>query len=1258
MKKLNGIILFTIVLFSNLTAQQLQLVLPVGHTDILVDAVFSPDGKMLVTASYDNTAKVWDCESGKILFTLDGHSYGLSSAQFSPDSKRILTASVDNTAIIWDSENGKPLITLIGHKEGINSAKYSPDGKKIVTASGDNTAKVWDSENGKLLLTLKGHKSYLQFAQFSPDGKKIVSASSDNTAKVWDADNGKLLLSLEGHSAYVNTVYFSSDGRKIVTSSNDNSAIVWDSNDGKIMSVLEGHSSSVNSALFSPDNNSVLTSSSDNSAIIWDAQSGKLLLKLEGHSQNVINAQFSPDGENILTASWDKSAKVWDTQSGKLLFSLEGHTEYIESARFSSDGKRIVTTSTDKTAKVWDVSTGNLLFTCEGHTTYVDFAKFSPDGKKIVTVSRDKTVKIWDAANIELIFNLHGHTDVINSVQFSFDSKKILTASSDSSAKVWDIISGKLLLTLKAHADEVYYAQFSPDGKMIVTASADNTSRVWDAENGKLLFTLEGHSEKVYYATFSPDSKMIVTASFDNSAKVWNAKNGELLYNLDGHKSIVFSAQFSSDGNKIVTASDDHTAKVWNAENGELLFTLKNHKDQLNSAQFSPDSKRIITTSRDNTAIVWDCYNGKLLFTIEGHTGYGLSAQFSPDGKKIVTASWDNTAKIWDAESGKQIKDIRCNGMFQDIDFDNNTLISHNNSRLTFWNIESGLEKYSCLAVNSTDYLVMHLDGYYDGTTAARDYLYFVCGTEIIDLTQMKDALYVPRLVDKIINGQDINYPKLEDLDICGTLPLIERVENEKLNYNYKITPRKLGLEYVEVYVNAKKIYTFNASELPFENGYYSLEMSNSDITKHFMTGGANEVNVVAISKQGDSELRSRGVMVKYQFKEENKTKPKLYAVIIGVNEYKDPTLNLHFPVKDATDFGKSLEISAKLLLGAENVIMYYVHSNVTTGNGYTTPEKEGIRKTLEEIGKIANPEDVVLIFFAGHGIMQGEENKEFAFLTADASRSDLIGISTKELQNWLSFEGPNKILANKTILIFDACNSGQATQDLIAMARNDDDTQKIRQVEDLKDKSGMFILAGSAPNQSAYELPQYEQGLLTYSLLYVLKNNPDILDDGKYLNVQKWFLESEEYLHELVSSMGYDQDAQPYGTANIRIGEVDEDVRNSIHLAEEKPMLLCANVLNENTFNDDLQLKDNINKQLIKITENGTASQIIFSKQEAANVNKINILYSLTADEINCRLSLIKNNQTIYEAKISGNSKDIDALVNKIIEGVVGNVK
>ncbi len=988
------------------------------------------------------------------------------------------------------------------------------------------------------------------------------------------------------------------------------------------------------------------------------AQTQPRLMLPVGHTDWVYTATFSPDGQRIVTASDDNTAKLWDATRGKLLFSLDGHTERVNEAKFSPDGQRIVTASDDKTAKVWGATSGKLLYSLEGHTDMVISAAFSPDGQRIVTASADKTAKVWDATSGKLLYSLDGHTSSVISATFSPDGQRIVTGSTDNTAKLWDATSGKLLYSLDGHTERVNTATFSPDGQRIVTASWDKTGKVWDATSGKLLYSLEGHTMTVYTATFSPDGQRIVTASNDKTAKVWDATSGKLLVSLDGHTGPVFSATFSPDGQRIVTASYDYTAKVWDATSGKLLYSLEGHTRIFESATFSPDGQSIVTASYDKTAKVWDATSGKLLFSLEGHTDGVYSATFSHDGQRIVTASDDNTAKVWDATSGKMIKDIALNGTCYAIDFENNTLISHSNSMLTLWDMETGKEIYSFIAVDSSDYLVIDPYGRYDGTPGARDYLYFVCGTEVIDLAQMKDALYVPGLVEKIMSGQEINYPKLSDLDICDALPLIERSETDDRGYNYIITPRKLGLEYIEVYVNAKVVRTIPANQIELNDGKYYLKLDAAQLEKHFVPGSDNEVNVVGVVRQANSELRSRGAKYNFAPKEKTAVQPRLFAMVIGVNNYKDPKLNLKYPVKDSRDLGAAIEQSAKKLLGNNNVFMYIVNSEVTPGNGFSTPEKEGIRRAFADIGSKARPEDVILIFFAGHGVMEGETDKMFTFLTAEASQINLAGISTRELREWLSYDGPYKMLANKTILIFDACNSGQATHELMALARSDDDTKRIRQVEDLKDKSGMFILAASAPNQYAYELPQYEQGLLTYSLLYVLKNNPDILDDGRFLNVQKWFLETEKYLHLLVSNMGYEQNAQPFGTANIRIGEVDEDVRNSIHLAEEKPVVMCANVLNTDSFNDDLQLKDLINKELSSISERGVKSMLVFARTETPGANKINIMYQVQGEQVVCQVRLLKGSESLHQANISGNKEDLPALVNKIIEEVVGFAK
>ena len=127
----------------------------------------------------------------RLQLRLNGHTGPVSRASFSPDGRHIVTASFDNLARIWDAESGKEIAFLKGHSGGVNAASFSPDGKRVVTASDDQTAQIWDAESGKDIALLKGHTGWVRAASFSPDGKRVVTASSDQTAPVWDAETGK-----------------------------------------------------------------------------------------------------------------------------------------------------------------------------------------------------------------------------------------------------------------------------------------------------------------------------------------------------------------------------------------------------------------------------------------------------------------------------------------------------------------------------------------------------------------------------------------------------------------------------------------------------------------------------------------------------------------------------------------------------------------------------------------------------------------------------------------------------------------------------------------------------------------------------------------------------------------------------------------------------------------------------------------------------------------------------------------------------------
>ncbi|MGB6297060.1 MAG: AAA-like domain-containing protein [Rivularia sp. (in: cyanobacteria)] len=165
-----------------------------GHQDEVFSVAFSPDGKTLASGSWDNTIKLWNISSGKIISSLDGHLAPVSSVAFSPDGKTLATGSVDKTIKLWNISSGKIISTLEGHQNIVFSVAFSPDGKTLASGSSDKTIKLWNISSGKIISTLEGDQEPVFSVAFSPDGKTLATGSSDNTIKLWSLDLDDLLV--------------------------------------------------------------------------------------------------------------------------------------------------------------------------------------------------------------------------------------------------------------------------------------------------------------------------------------------------------------------------------------------------------------------------------------------------------------------------------------------------------------------------------------------------------------------------------------------------------------------------------------------------------------------------------------------------------------------------------------------------------------------------------------------------------------------------------------------------------------------------------------------------------------------------------------------------------------------------------------------------------------------------------------------------------------------------------------------------------
>ena len=283
----------------------------VGHTDFVNTGSYSNDGKLVVTASDDGTAIVWNAQSGERLQTYVGHLDDVMYACFSPDDKQLLTSSFDGTAAMWDVASGRQLFVMRNTTTAyaMNRSSFSRDGVLVATACWDGTAQIWNAYTGQAIKALRGHTDVVCSSFFHPRGDKIITASLDGSVIVWDIQSvaavKKITLPAASDWAVWNPA-----GDRIIAACRDGNAYVFDAQTYEMIGVLSFHKSWVWSVEYSMDGRYIITGGRDGAVAIWDAQTFKKVRSFEICSTDVGAARFSPDGTSFLTASNDYLGRI------------------------------------------------------------------------------------------------------------------------------------------------------------------------------------------------------------------------------------------------------------------------------------------------------------------------------------------------------------------------------------------------------------------------------------------------------------------------------------------------------------------------------------------------------------------------------------------------------------------------------------------------------------------------------------------------------------------------------------------------------------------------------------------------------------------------------------------------------------------------------------------------------------------------------------------------------------------------------------
>ena len=461
------------------------------HGKLVFHAEFSPDGKRVVTASYNGTGRVWDARTGQPITPGSGtigHAIAVREACFSPDGGRVATAGYDGAAACMGrSDRRAPFSAAFSRRSVSPGPVHSRRLARLDGRLGRDRPAL-ERDDHRSLGDHRRARHRRQSGCFRPgrqavcdrvwqrigpglgcDDRPTGHAGNDSPAAEFAAWR---FAAMDGCSRPAASMAPPGSGTR---------RPAWRSARRLV------HKDTVVWAAFSPDDLRLATASADGTARIWDVASGQPIGDPLQHKNEVVQVVYSPDGSMLATASMDGTARIWDAVTGSPLFPPIVHETEVSCVAFHPAGRLLLTACSDnslneRAAQQWEIATGKPVGPPFKHGDGVLWATYSPDGTRVATASEDMTARVWDATTGAPVTRPLRHRHWIGSVEFSPDGRRLATCSDDGTARVWDAATGEALAAPFLHQDQksVSSATFRADGRAVLTAGQDGTVRCWD----------------------------------------------------------------------------------------------------------------------------------------------------------------------------------------------------------------------------------------------------------------------------------------------------------------------------------------------------------------------------------------------------------------------------------------------------------------------------------------------------------------------------------------------------------------------------------------------------------------------------------------------------------------------------------------------------------------------------------------------------------------------------------------------------------
>ena len=1078
-----------------------EVVIQSSHSKPVNTIAFSPDGTWLASGANDDTIKIWDTSTGYVLRTLYGHSSNVNALAVSPDGKLLASGSGDmistreiptfkrggivggardNTIRIWDVQSGREIRTLRGHVLPIGGVAFSADGRTLTTASGD-AVKVWDVASGNELRTQQtkydksGMEKWDSFRSFSIFGRDKRETQQAEWQKNLKLSASKINVSAGGQLAAVGQP--------------DKGIRIYDASTGRELRELTFKAlpdTEHSSLAFSSEGRLVAFAKTSDVVTVQEAATGRELFAVNtGPSAAPQRVSFSHSGRLLITATdpGDGSdrplIKLFDGATGQLIRELNINVDpnHIRVISFSSNEQFVaIAAGGSKRISVIEVATGKELRALSAGTADENA---SPERSALLNSIDPKTLADFQSRGIRSPEQIVDAIEALgavanekfpfgNAVSMSPDGRYIISRRlllKNVITEVWDTITGTPVRIQESDLlRERGRPHFSPDGRY----------RAFPHFPMKGIYTTSAHDYNIFSSSDDWDKV------YDQRVEIFDGKTGRKLRELNGGKAtdvgIVPAFGFSFDGKlAAMTGFDNKTPVVFVYENasGRKVKRLEIAEESGAVAALTISANNHLLAIAHATKIdVVDISTGRTVSTLP-HKGRLTSLTFSHDDKFLVALGENNEKYIWNPATGEKLA----------------TLINLTGS----------------FSGQSNDWLVVTPDGLFDGSPSGWSQILWQFGGNTFDVNPGEtffNEFYYPGLLGEIMSGRRPRAPKnISQLDRRQPeLTLAaeneagpEKISERKLTVTIEVT-EKPSDKHNPTGSGAKDLRLFrNGSLVKIWRGDILKGQSTATLkTTIPVVAGENRITAYAFNRDN---VKSRDVSFNLVGKESLRRERTAFVLAIGINSYENAQYNLKYAIADAQSFASEFRQQQQKLSRHQRIEIIPLTDQEATKTNILLALKllAGAGGELHDTAPAslkritpAQPEDSVVVFYAGHGTAQGQR---FYLIPHDLGyQGERTALDAAGLQTILSHSISDVELehtvenldVSNLVLVIDACNSGQALE-AEEKRRGPMNSKGLAQ---LAYEKGMYILTAAQGYQAALESAQLGHGYLTYALV------------------------------------------------------------------------------------------------------------------------------------------------------------------------------